>query len=229
MTAPGTGVAPGADDPWRALARATGAFGLLGVVLLFAPVIAISTLGEPQFDGTREEVATFFLAAGETGWFQVAEATFAVGMLALLWFFVGVSAMLRRAEGDPAWRSTVALLSATLLTAYGIVDASWEAAANRGDATDPAVALYAFDVGNVGFANAWLAMASFAVATGWVLLRSGALPRWCGWWAVGAGAGLVAARFVWESPLWLLPYAAFWVGAIALAVRLLRRGNLAVP
>jgi len=215
-------------DPWRTLAKATGILGLAGVVLLFAPVIAISGLGEPPLDGAPDDVAEFFLAAGDAGWYATAEAMFSIGMLALLWFFVGLTALLRRAEGEPAWRSTAALMSAAMLVAYGLVDASWEAAANRGAGTDPAVALYAFDVGNIGFANAWLAMASFAIGVGWVLQTSAVLPRWCAWWAFAVGVGLVLVRFVWESPLWMLPYSAFWIGAIALAVRLLRRGQLAV-
>jgi hypothetical protein len=36
----------------------------------------------------------------------------------------------------------------------------------------------------------------------------------------------VVSRFVWESNLWLLPYFLFWVGLVALAVRLVRRGRL---
>jgi hypothetical protein len=216
------------QSPWGTIARTTGVCGLVGVLLVFGPVIAISTLGEPPFDGTSEEVADFFGAAGDAGWYQVAEATFAVGMLALLWFFVGLTALLRRAEGQPGWRSTGALLSGTLLVAYGNVDSSWEAAAFRGSDTDPAVALFAFDTGNLGFANAWLAMASFAVATGWVLMETGVLPRWAAWWAVATGVGLFLARFVWESAAWYLPYFAFWAGVVTFAVRLLRQGRLPV-
>jgi hypothetical protein len=207
------------------LARFTGVAGLSGIVLLFGPIIAISTLGEPPFDGGRDDVATFFRNA-DVGWFQAAEAAVAIGMFALLWFVVGLTTLLRGVEGRPAWRSTAALLSGTLLVAYGNVDVSWEAAANRGSETDPAVALYAFDVGNLGFANAWLAMASFALATGWVLLDSRALPAWWGRLAIASGAGLVAVRFAWESPLWMIPYALFWVWVIALAVRLIRRRHL---
>jgi hypothetical protein len=215
-------------DPWRTLAKATGAFGLVGVALIFTPVIAISGLGEPPFDGTPDEVTDFLGAAGDAGWYEAAGATFGVGMLCLLWFFVGLTALLRRAEGEPAWRSVAALLSAAMLVAYASINASWEAAAYRGAVTDPAVALYAFDVANLGFANAWLSMASFAVGVGWVLHHSKILPLWCAWWAIAVGVGLVLARYVWESPVWLLPYAAFWVAAVALAVRLLRRGQLGV-
>jgi len=208
------------------LATATGIAGLAGVVLLFGPIIAVSTRGEPPFDGTRDEVATFFGNAAATGWDETARAIGAIGVVALLWFFVGLSTLLRPIEGSPAWRSTVAMLSGTLLVAYGSVDVAWQAAVNRGTGTDPAVALYAFDVGNIGFSNAWLSMASFALAFGWVLVESRALPRWLGWCAIASGAGLVAARFVWESPFWMIPYSLFWVWVIALAVRLVRRRHL---
>lgn len=216
-------------DPWRTLARTTGACGLLGVLLIGVVVSSMSALGEPEFDGNREDAVEFFRNAGDAGWYHASQATLAVGMLALVWFFVGVTALLRRAEGEPGWRSTAALLSGTLFVVFAtIADVSWVAAAHRGGETDPAVALFAFDVGNLGLATAWVGMAGFALATGWVLLETGALPRWCAWWAMSTGVGLVAARFVWESGFWYLPYFAFWAGVVALAVRLLRRGQLVV-
>jgi len=42
------------------LARATGAAGLAALVLVFVPIIALASLGEPAFDATREEAAAFF-------------------------------------------------------------------------------------------------------------------------------------------------------------------------
>jgi hypothetical protein len=211
-----------AHDPWSALARATGVIALVAVVLLFGPIIAISTLGEPRFDATQEEAATFFRNA-DVAWVHAAEATASIGMLAFLWFVVGLTTLLRRVEGQPAWRSTLALVSGTLVAAYGVVDASWQAATNRGTDLDPGVALFAFDLGNLGFANVWLAMASFAIAVGWALLDSRVLPVWWAWWAVVSGLGLIVARFAWEGPLWLLPYGLFWGWIIALAVRLIWR------
>ena len=210
-----------ASERWRALSRTTGVIALVAVVLLFGPIIAISTVGEPPFDATQEEAATFFRDA-DSAWVHAAQATASIGMLAFLWFVVGLTTLLRRIEGEPAWRSTLALVSGTLVAAYGVVDASWDAAANRGTDLDPAVALYAFDLGNLGFANVWLAMASFAIAVGWVLLDSRALPALWAWWAVVSGLGLVVARIVWEGSLWLLPYGLFWVWIIALAIRLIR-------
>lgn len=212
-------------DRWSTLARTTGATALIAVVLLFGPIIAISTVGEPPFDATREEAAEFFRNA-DVAWVQAAEATAAIGMLAFLWFVVGLTTLLRRVEGEPAWRSTVALVSGTLVAAYGVIDASWDAASNRGADLDPNIAVFAFDLGNLGFANVWLAMASFAIAVGWILQESRALPAWWGWWAFVDGLGLVIARYVWEGEFWLLPYGLFWAWIIALAVRLIRRPQL---
>lgn len=209
-----------ADDRWRRLSRTTGVIALVAVALLFGPIIAISTVGEPPFDATQAEAATFFSNA-DSAWVHAAQATASIGMLAFLWFVVGFTTLLRRVEGEPAWRCTVALVSGTLVAAYGVVDASWDAAANRGTDLDPIVALYAFDLGNLGFANVWLAMASFAIAVGWALLASRALPAWWAWWAVASGLGLIGARFAWEASLWLLPYGLFWGWIIALAIRLI--------
>ena len=41
-------------DPWRGLSRSTGIAGLVAFVLVFTPIIAISTQGEPSFTATAE-------------------------------------------------------------------------------------------------------------------------------------------------------------------------------
>ena len=74
-----------------------------------------------------------------------------------------------------------------MLAAYLLLDVSWEAASYGATDLDPAVASFAFDLGNLGFANIWLAMGSFAVCCGWVVLSTRILRRWLGWWAIVAG------------------------------------------
>ena len=126
---------------------------------------------------------------------------------------------------------TVALVaSATALAAaYGLVGVSVAAASLHGGRITPGVAHFAWAFGNVGFANAWIAVASFALCSGWVILSTRALERWMGWWLIVAGFGLVAARFVWTSDLWTVPYLLFWVWALVLSIRLIRRPNLLDP
>jgi hypothetical protein len=208
-------------DSWPGAARICGWSGLVGAVLLFGAIIPIGTLGEPPLEATTNDAAGFFRNAAEAGWVQPVQAVAALGMIGLLWFLAGLSVLLRRAEGEPAMRSTVALASAVLLPAYYLVNASWESAIHRGLELQPAVAAYAYDVGNIGFANTWLALGSFAGAAGWVMLSSGAWPRWLGWWGAVAGVGMLIARFVWTiESAWFVFYGVLWIWLLTVAVRL---------
>ncbi|HSU35077.1 MAG TPA: hypothetical protein VLJ88_05400 [Propionibacteriaceae bacterium] len=210
-----------ADDPWAQLSRATGIIGVSAVVLIFTPIVAISTLGEPPFTATAEE-AHAFLVNASASWAMTANAALNVAAVALVWFVVGLSLLLARAEGSPPWRSVAALVTGVLLPANMLLNPSWGAAAYRGADIEPGLARYAFDVGNLGFANAWVAMGSFAVACGWVVLRTRAFGRWLGWWAIGAGAGLVLARFAWTTGAWYAPYFLFWIWVVIVSVQLIR-------
>ena len=211
----------GSADRWTRMSRATGVVGLGAFVLVFTPIIAISTLGEPSFTATADEAHTFLVNAGAS-WVRVATAALTLAAIGLVWFVAGLSLLLARAEGSPPWRSVAGLVSGVLLPAHLVLGASWDAAAYRGAETEPGLARYAFDVGNLGFANAWVAMGSFAVACGWVVLLTRVLGRWLGWWAVVAGVGLVLARFVWTSEFWIAPYFLFWIWVVVVCVQLTR-------
>jgi len=213
------------SDPWRKLSRSTGIAGLVAFVLVFTPIIAISTQGEPPFTATAEEAYAFVVNAGDVGWRNLASTATVLAGLVLLWFIVGFALLLARAEGNPPWRSMAAGASGLMLTAYLVLDVSWVAAMNRAADIDPGLAAYAFDVGNRGFANVWIAMGSFAIATGWVIVSTRMLPYSLGWWAVAAGAGLVLASFAWTSQGWLVPYLLFWIWMVAICVLLIRRGG----
>ena len=210
-----------AVDPWARLARATGIVGLSTLVLIFTPIVAISTLGEPPFTATTEQ-AHAFLANASATWAGVATAALNVAAISLIWFVVGLSLLLARAEGSPPWRSVGALVTGALLPANMVINASWGAAAYRGAETEPGLARYAFDVGNLGFANAWVAMGGCAVACGWVVLSTRVFGRWLGWWAVAVGFGMVVARFVWTSDFWFAPYFGFWIWVVVVSVQLIR-------
>jgi hypothetical protein len=211
-----------AEDRWARLSRATGVAGLTAFVLVFTPIIAISTLGEPPFTATAEQAYAFLVNAGGVGWRDLANTLLVLAAITLVWFVAGLSLVLARAEGSPPWRSVAGLVSGLLLPAYLVLDVSWDAAGNRSADIDPGLAAYAFDVGNLGFANVWVAMGSFAVAAGWVVLSTRMLGRWLGWWALVAGAGLVVSRFLPTSELWLAPYALFWIWMVVVSVQLLR-------
>jgi hypothetical protein len=218
---------PADVDRWGRLVRRTGIAGLISVAMLFAPIVAISTLGEPPFTATAEQARTFF-TNGSVGWPQLVTVVPKLAAIGLIWFFVGLALLLARAEGKPPWRSGVALVSGVMLAAYLLLDVSWDAASFGAADLDPAVASFAFDLGNLGFANIWLAMGSFAISCGWILLSTRALGRWLGWWAIMAGIGLILVRFAWSSEIWFAPYALFWLWVIIVCIQLIRR-NIALP
>ena len=215
--------APSRPDRWVAVLRRSGWAGLTAVLLVFVPIIAVSSVGEPPLE-TDSESAAEFLRNAQEGWVQAAWATAGIGMLVLLGFVVGLALVLARAEGDPPWRAAFAVACGIVLAAYGVLDASWEAGAYGADELDPALAGYVFRVGNMGFANAWLAMAGLAAAYGWVTLEHGPFPRWTGWCAVVSAGGLVLSRYVWfVSGAWFPAYALFWVFLVAACLRMVRR------
>lgn len=220
-----TRVAAGADDRWRQLSRLTGVAGLVALALVLGPISAASGQ-EPGFTGTAAQVRAFFLATS-TPVHTVGSALATVGLVAILWFAVGLALLLARAEGAPAWRSAIAAVSASTFVILNL-SGGWEAASYRATGLTDELALYAFDEGNLTFANSWVAMGSFALCVGWVVLRTRCAPAWQGWVALASGVGLVLVRFVWSGQLWFAPYALFWLWVIALSIHLLRTARRVV-
>ena len=69
-------------------------------------------------------------------------------MLTFVWFVVGLSVLLRRAEGEMPWRSAIVMGSGVLFVALGLSGLGNEAAvALRAGDLDPQIARYAFDQG----------------------------------------------------------------------------------
>jgi hypothetical protein len=216
-----------ASDPlarrWRVLTVTTAGAGLAAIALVIVSQVALQAGGaEPAFDAPAEDTLAFFEAKHPA----LAELGGYGGVLALitlLWFQLGIAAVLRRAEGELAWRSTIAAASGTLAVALVLVP-GWELGLFRTGRLSPEMARLTFDMGNLGFATAWVAIGSFLLATGWVLIESTDLPSWLGWWAVVAALALIAARAAWTSPLWLVGYSLFWLWVIVASVLLLRGG-----
>lgn len=150
----------------------------------------------------------------------------AVGLIAMLWFCLGLALLLRRYDDVLPWRSTF-LAGAGIVSVVSGQIASWDAAAYRSDDIDPQLARYAFDLGNLSFANGWVASGAVGICAGVLILASAGLPHWLGWWAVLAGIGSVLARAVWTEGYALVPFTAFWTWVGVLSV-LLVAGRVAV-
>jgi hypothetical protein len=210
----------------RRLGRVTGIAGLATIVLLFGAV-ASGTRTEPSFHAAANDFLTYYRSPN-TPASQFRSFALVLGLIVFVWFVVGLTMLLRRAEGELPWRSTIAMASGVLLPALALSGNEVAAAFRAGD-LDPQIARYAFDESQVAFANGRVALGSFAVCCGWVIASTGFLPRWLGWPAVVIGAGFVLSRISWTNGFWLVPYAIFWLWVVGVAVVLLRRGVTAVP
>jgi hypothetical protein len=202
----------------RKLARITGAAGLVTLVVVLGASLA-NDYQSAAIDSNAEETVAFFRSIDDT-FGAISSFATAVGLIAMLWFTLGLALLLRRYEGELPWRSAF-LAGAGVVSVVSGQIASWDAAAYRSGDIDPQVARYAFDLGNLSFANGWVATGAVGICAGLIVLRGSHLPHWLGWWALIAGVGSVLARAVWTEGYAFVPFAAFWIWVGVLSVALL--------
>jgi hypothetical protein len=202
----------------RNLARITGVSGLVTIVVVLGSSLA-NDYQSAAFDSSAEETVAFFRSLDDS-FGAISSFATAVGLIAMLWFTLGLALLLRRYEGDLPWRS-VFLAGAGVVSVVSGQIASWDAAVYRSGDIEPQVARYAFDLGNLSFANGWVSAGAVGICAGLVALSSRDLPRWLGWWALIAGAGSVLARAIWTEDYAFVPFTAFWIWVAVLSVALL--------
>jgi hypothetical protein len=199
------------------LARITGAAGIVTLVVVLGASLVNDYQSAP-FDSSADETVAFFRSLDDSvGW--ISSFATAVGLIAMLFFSLGLALLLRRYEGELPWRS-VFLAGAGVISVVSGQIASWDAAVFRSDDIDPQVARYAYDLGNLSFANGWVSAGAVGICTGLIVLSNRSLPRWLGWWGLVAGIGSVLARAVWTSGVAFVPFAAYWLWVAALSVTL---------
>jgi len=201
------------------LGTVTGVAGLVTIALVFGTLIG--TREEPDFTAPAAEFLRHYQSTNTIA-APLRSFIFTVGLVSFVWFAGALTTMLRRAEGEPSWRSTVAMASGVLFVA-AVMFGNEIAVTFRANDIDAQIAMYAFEEGQASFANARVALGSFAVCCGLIITSTRFLPRWLGWAAIAIGAGLVLTRISWTNPIWLLPYLTFWLWVLAVAVVLLLR------
>jgi hypothetical protein len=216
--------AVGPSQQRRSLARITGVTGLVTLVVVLGSSLA-NDYQSAAIDSNADETVAFFRSLDDTFGAFSSFAT-AVGLIAMLWFTLGLALLLRRYEGELPWRSAF-LAGAGVISVVSGQIASWDAAVFRSDEIDPQVARYAFDLGNLSFANGWVAAGAVGICAGLIVLGTPELPHWLGWWALVAGVGSVLARAVWTEGYAFVPFTAFWIWIGVVSVALLR-GRFAV-
>jgi hypothetical protein len=212
--------------------RPAGIAGWAATVLLFSGVITMSSGGapEPPMDAPAADIQRYLETRPATP-LAVGSYLLVLGLCALLWFVCGLAAALRRPGVRPEWLPTVVVASGTAAVAALLLGATQASGLHGRDGLDVQVARFAYDLGNITFANAWVALGSLALASGWAVLADrrepaspgrAAWPAWLGWWALLVGAGFLAARVVWTTWVWVIPYLPFWVWVLVVSTRMLR-------
>ena len=176
--------------------------------------------------GAASGGVTFFRSLDDRVGWLMSYAT-SVGLIACLWFAIGLALTLRPYERGVPWRSAFLAAAGVIGVVSGQI-ASWDAAVFRSGSLTPQVASYAYDLGNISFANSWVATGAVGICAGLVMLRGPGLPRWAAWWGLIAGVGEVLARAWFRHGFAYAPFALYWawvldISALLLAGRLTSR------
>jgi hypothetical protein len=199
------------------LARVTGAAGLVTLLTVVGSSLADGYQHQSMTEATPAILSFFRSLDDRVGWLM-SYAT-SVGLIACLWFAIGLALTLRPHERGVPWRSAFLAAAGVISVVSGQI-ASWDAAVFRSGSISPQVASYAYDLGNISFANSWVATGAIGICAGLVMLRAPGLPRWAAWWGLVAGAGEVLARAWFRHAFAYAPFALYWAWVLAMSVLL---------
>jgi hypothetical protein len=104
---------------WRRLGRVSGVAGLAAIVQIFVAVVGARE--EPSFTATATEFLVYYRSS-DTVVTPFRSFLFTLGLVTFVGFVVGLSVLLRRAEGEAAWRSAIAMGSGVLFVALAVAD-----------------------------------------------------------------------------------------------------------
>ena len=209
---------PGGRSGLVTLSRVTGAAGLITLLAVVGASLVDGYQNQAMTEAAPAILSFFRSLDDRVGWLM-SYAT-SVGLIACLWFAIGLALTLRTYERGVPWRSAFLAAAGVVSVVSGQI-ASWDAAVFRSDSITPQVASYAYDLGNISFANSWVATGAIGICAGLVMLRAPGLPRWAAWWGLVAGAGEVLARAWFRHAFAYAPFALYWAWVLAMSILLL--------
>jgi hypothetical protein len=204
-------------------------FGGISGILFVALLIPGSLIGRPDIPEpgvSAQEVHSYF-----NDWRDVFMAgngvTFIFAAFFFLWFLGMVRNVLRSAEGEGEWLSTVALGGGLMFITLEMAGAAAEIvypttlASYANFQPDAQLAFLSLQLSGWLYSFAWVGMSVLIAATSVLALRMGGLPRWLAWAGLVFGV-LALIKFL--TPLAVL--ALLWVLAISV---LMLTGHVSLP
>jgi hypothetical protein len=198
--------------------RVTGAAGIVTLLAVVGTSLADGYQNQSMTESAPAILSFFRSLDNRMGWLM-SYAT-SVGLIACLWFAIGLALVLLTYERGVPWRSAFLAAAGVVSVVSGQI-ASWDAAVFRSGSITPQVATYAYDLGNISFANSWVAAGAIGICAGLVLLCAPGLPRWAAYWGLVAGVGEVLARAWFRHGFAYAPFALYWAWVLAMSILLL--------
>ena len=203
------------------LKRLGAASGVLYVVLSF---LKKGGSNSPNFHATQQEVVVWAKSVHLSPGFWIGPYVGLLGLLFFLLFIAYLSSILRQAEGELGWLSTVVFGSGliTVVVKLAAFPVAAAAVARAADGFNPQILAILWDMDNIAFYITLVTQALLLAAAAIVILRVKALPSWLGWSAAVFALILLGAlplAFFKSLPLQLLPIVWLLVTSIVLIVR----------
>lgn len=205
--------------------------GWAGVSVVFLGVLCIALTGKfPNFfpDWTESTgTITGWLAGNRTaGLTQIFMANFAYYLM--LWFFVGLAALLRRPDRSSVFTSLIVPAATATTALYLAANTFYQIALLAGTGSHPAGAVVTRGAYEAGILF-WLVSAPLfgltMIAVAVAVLRTGVFPRWFGWAALAVAVLNIAITFQslvgdtrWLAPVGLVSIAPYALGSAWISV-----------
>ena len=195
---------------WETLAPLTG---IAAVVLFIAGFIVHDVIGDtPDADAPASDFARYYQEEDGSIWFASILISFAV--VFFFWFVGTLRAVLHAAEGAVGRLANTAFAGGIATAVLGLASIGTQVSAAilvsaRDAPIAPETAVAYWFMGDGVFLAAFYGAAVLLGATGFVVLRSGVLPRWFGWVTLAVALVLVVpwinwAAFIFALPIWII-------------------------
>ena len=203
--------------------KLAGIAGIVFIAILIATLILPGT--PPAIDDSDSDLVNFF--TDNRSAILLAQWLGFIVTVPALFFFSYFLVVLRQSEGDQPVRTLTALIGIAATAGIAIVVAAFEA--DHG--LEEKMARIYYDLASIATNGQFVALGTYSLFSGWLIVSKRAFPVWCGW--IGIGGGVLAVlssaclaasgALAPAAPLAVFPaVAVFVVYTLALSVLMLR-------